>query len=84
MLWEVDGDIMYFTYYEGCESNGEKAPILWEKYEYQFPRFSTYNGFCRIFAEANFPGFSHLMGFPAFSLAKENWSENLYISHMMK
>ena len=63
---------------------GEKAPILWEKYEYQFPRFSIYNGFCRIFAEANFPGFSHSMGFPAFSLAKENWSENPYISHMMK
>ena len=23
----------------GWESNGKKAPILWQKYEYQFPRF---------------------------------------------
>ena len=31
---------MYFTYYKytiECESNGKKEPILWEKYEYQFP-----------------------------------------------
>ena len=33
----------------GWESNGKKAPILWEKYEYQFPRFSPYDGFCYIF-----------------------------------
>ena len=33
----------------GWESNGKKAPILWEKYEYQFPRFSQYDGFCWIF-----------------------------------
>ena len=32
-----------------CESNGKKVPILWERYEFQFPRFSTYDGFCRIF-----------------------------------
>ena len=31
------------------ESNWKKAPILWEMYEYQFPRFSPYNGFCCIF-----------------------------------
>ena len=31
------------------ESNGKKAPILWEKYEYQFPRLSPYHGFCYIF-----------------------------------
>ena len=31
------------------ESNGKKAPILWEKYEYQFPRLSPYHGFCCIF-----------------------------------
>ena len=31
------------------ESNGKKAPILWEKYEYQFPWLSPYQGFCRIF-----------------------------------
>ena len=33
----------------GWESNGEKAPILWKKYEYQFPRFSPYDGFSWIF-----------------------------------
>ena len=33
----------------GWESNGKKAPILWEKYEYQFPRLSQYYGFCFIF-----------------------------------
>ena len=40
-----------------CESNGKKALILWEKYEYQFPRFSTYNGFCGIFLGTNFRDF---------------------------
>ena len=33
----------------GWESNCKKAPILWEKYEYQFPRSSPYDGFCCIF-----------------------------------
>ena len=27
----------------------KKAPILWEKYEYQFTRLSSYHGFCCIF-----------------------------------
>ena len=34
----------------GWESNGKKAPILWEKYEYQFPRSSPHDGFCWIFS----------------------------------
>ena len=33
----------------GWGSNGKKASILWEKYEYQFPRLSTYHGFYCIF-----------------------------------
>ena len=33
----------------GWELDGKKANILWEKYEYQFPRFSPYVGFCSIF-----------------------------------
>ena len=33
----------------GWESNGRKAPIIWEKYEYQFPRLSPYCRFCCIF-----------------------------------
>ena len=37
-------------YIIGCESNGKKALIIWENYEYQFPRFSLYDGFCRIFS----------------------------------
>ena len=40
-----------------CESTGKKALILWEKYEYQFPSFSTYNGFCRKFPGTNFQDF---------------------------
>ena len=32
-----------------CESNWKKAPILWQNYEYQFPRFSPYDGFCCLF-----------------------------------
>ena len=31
------------------ESNGKNAPILWEKYEYQFARLYSYHGFCCIF-----------------------------------
>ena len=30
------------------KSDGRRALILWEKYEYQFPRLSPYHGFCCI------------------------------------
>ena len=33
----------------GWKSDGKKAPILWEKYDYQFPRLSPYRGFSCIF-----------------------------------
>ena len=33
----------------GWESDGKKAPILWEKYGYRFPRLTSYHGFCCIF-----------------------------------
>ena len=72
------------NYTIGYESNGKKAPILWENYEYQFPRFSAYGGFSRIFPGTILPGFSHLMDFPAFSHAMRNWWENPCISNMMK
>ena len=39
--------IMKYTI--GWESYGEKAPMLWEKYEYQFPRFTPCDEFCWIF-----------------------------------
>ena len=58
--------------------------MLREKYEYQFPRFSTYDGFSRILQRINFPGFSHSMGFPVFYRAMGNVWENPCISHMMK
>ena len=32
------------------DSNGKKALILWEKYEYQFSRFIPCDGFCCIFS----------------------------------
>ena len=44
------------------ESNGKKAPILWEKYEYQFPRLSPYHWFCCIF-----PCCGNLWGNPCIS-----------------
>ena len=37
------------NYTTGWDLDGKKAPILWEKYGYQFPRLSTYHGFCCIF-----------------------------------
>ena len=43
----------------GRESNGEKAPILWEKYDNQFPSFSSYDGFC-----CTSPYYGKLMGKP--------------------
>ena len=43
----------------GWECYGEKSLILWGKYEYQFPRFTRYNGFCCIF-----PYYGKLMGNP--------------------
>ena len=58
-----------------CESNWKKAPIQWGEYEYQFPRFSTYDGFCSIFPEITFSGFSHSMDFPAISNPLGNWWE---------
>ena len=67
----------------GCQSNGKKAPILWEKYEYQFPRLSTYVGFCMILTGTNFPVFSHSMSFPDFSHAMGSWWEIPRISHMI-
>ena len=31
------------------ESSGKKLPMMWEKYEHQFPSFSPYDEFCCIF-----------------------------------
>ena len=48
--WWGNPCISHMTKYAiGWESNGNKAPILREKYEYQFPRLSPYHGFCCIF-----------------------------------
>ena len=33
----------------GWKLDGKEAPILWEKYDYQFPRLSPYHGFCCMF-----------------------------------
>ena len=83
--WWGNPCISHITKYTiGCESNGKKAPILKEKYEYRFPKFSTYDGFCRIFPVTNFPVFSHSLGFHAFFYAMGNWWENPSISHMRR
>ena len=47
--WENPRISHVMKYTTGWGSNGKKAPILWEKYEYQFPRSSPYDGFCCIF-----------------------------------
>ena len=62
------GKPMHFPYDEVChrmESNGKKAPILWEKYEYQFPRLSHTMGFvafsCTVGNLWGNPCTSHMM-----------------------
>ena len=47
--WWENTCIFHMIKYTIRWSNGEKASILWEKYEYQFPSFSLCNGFCCIF-----------------------------------
>ena len=47
--WENPRISHMMKYTIGWESNGKKVPILWEKSDYQFPRFSPYDGFCCIF-----------------------------------
>ena len=44
---------------------GKKHPYYRKSMSTNFPRFSTQDGFCRIFPEISFSGFSHSMGFPA-------------------
>ena len=48
--WEKPCITHMTKYTIGWESDGKKAPIPWEKYEYQFPRLSPYHGFCCIFS----------------------------------
>ena len=66
MLWEIGWESPYIChvmkYTIGSESNGKKHPCYGKKYEYQFLRFSIYNGFSRILPGTNFPYFFHLMG----------------------
>ena len=81
--WENPCISHIIKYTKGYESIGKKAPMLWEKYEYQFPMFSTYDRFCRIFPGTNFPSVSHSMDFPAFSHAMRNWWEYPCLSRMM-
>ena len=88
MLWEIwwDNPCIFHAmkYTIGWKSNGKKAPILWQNYEYQFPMFSIYNGFCWILLGTNFPGFPHSVGLAVFSCIMGNWLENTCISHVMK
>ena len=48
-LWENPYISHMLKYIIGCESNGKKAPTLWETYDYRFPRLSPYHRFCCIF-----------------------------------
>ena len=44
--WWANACISYVMKYTiKLKFKGKTASILWEKYEYQFPRFSQYNGF---------------------------------------
>ena len=60
----------------GCKSNGKRTSILWEKYEYQFPRFPTYHGFYKIFLRANLPRFSIRWVFLSFAMLWESDEKN--------
>ena len=47
--WWVNPCISHMMKYTiRWESYGEKSPMLWEKYEYQFTRFTLYDGLCCI------------------------------------
>ena len=52
ILWEIAEETHAFSNAEVYHRKGigwEKASILWEKYEYQFPWLSPYHDFCCIF-----------------------------------
>ena len=57
--WENSCISCVMKYTIGQEFNMRKVTILWEKYEYQFPRFSSYDGFYCIF-----PCYGKMMGKP--------------------
>ena len=52
--WENSWISHMLKYTIEWESDGEITHMLWKKYDYQFLRFSPYNGFCCIF-----PCYSH-------------------------
>ena len=77
----------YLNYTIGCESDERKSIHTWKLVRIspqimdtffpsdsrvQFLRFTTYDGFCRIFPGTNFLGFSHSIGFTDFSSAMGN------------
>ena len=57
--WENTYISHMMKYTIGWEPNEKKAPMLCEKYEYQFPSFFLYNRFCSIF-----PCYGKLMSKP--------------------
>ena len=57
--WENPCISHMMKYTIGWESDGKKLPILRDKYDYQFPMFSPYDGFCCMF-----PCYEKLMGKP--------------------
>ena len=60
--WENSWISHMMKYTIEWESDGEITHMLWKKYDYQFLRFSPYNGFCCIF-----PCYSHDYNSPWFS-----------------
>ena len=48
-LWGSPYISHMLKYTIGWELDGKKAPMLWEKYGYQFSRLSPYHGLCCIF-----------------------------------
>ena len=65
--WWENSCISHITKYTmGWELDGKKVPILWEKSDYQFPRFSSCDGFCCTFSgtmgnRCENPCISHMM-----------------------
>ena len=50
-LWGNQYISHMLKYTIGWKSEGKKAPILWEKYDYRFPRLFPYHGFSCIFPQ---------------------------------
>ena len=60
-LWRNPYISHMLKYNIGWELDGKKAPMLWEKYGYGFPRLSPYHGLCTVENLWGNPYISHML-----------------------